>query len=162
MIKPQQSSEQCALNHKCQFDGSPCAFYYAFILDIVPEFKSIEFLFISCNLLLHLSSGHIINLGEWNRSRQQHETQSSHPLLFHYLRCVYGSCFVTEDDERSGLCEGKVTIFLCLTSVFSNHWYTNVMLILKIAPLETHRAELVTGIVIDFNVDFFFWKNAPN
>lgn len=135
----------CSLNHKCWFDRLPWAFYYAFlnfILGILPAFKSIEFLLILCNLLLHVSSGHIINLGEWNHSRQQHEIQSSCPLLFNCLRCIYGSCFVPEDNERSGVCESKLTIFLWhhwyLALAFSNYWYTNVIPILETAPLDTH------------------------
>lgn len=70
--------------------------------------------FFFCNLLLHLPSEHIINLGEWNDGEQQHEAQPSHSVLFNCLRRLHGSCFIFEDNQRAGVCKGKPspTIFL--------------------------------------------------
>lgn len=61
-----------------------------------------------CNLLLHLHSEHIINLGQWDDGGQQHETEPSHSVLFNCLRRIHGSCFTAEDYERACVCEGKL------------------------------------------------------
>lgn len=92
-----------------------CAFLN-FIRGKIPTWGSF------CNLLLHLPSEHIINPGEWNDGEQQHEPQPSHSVLFNCLRRIHGSCFIAEDYERAGVCEGKLPPpFSSETSPFLSH-----------------------------------------
>lgn len=70
--------------------------------------ESMCFFLTLCNLLLHLHSEHIINLGQWDDGGQQHETEPSHSVLFNCLRRIHGSCFTAEDYERACVCEGKL------------------------------------------------------
>lgn len=62
---------------------------------------------IHCNLLFHLPSEHIINLGERNGDEHQHEAQPSYSVLLNCLCHLHGSRVASEDGERAGVCEGK-------------------------------------------------------
>lgn len=132
-------------------------FFYAFLNFITSKnsyFGKKCNLFIYCNLSLHMPPEHIINLSEWNNSRQQHETQPTHSVLLDCLRRIHGCCFAPEDHERSGVCEGKIsfhrfnpeTLILLSLCPFSQQRCTYIMLILNNSPLQIHIAWL--GIMI--------------
>lgn len=95
-----------------------CSQSVLFSVSLKGKWGMFPFFLILCNLLPHLPSEHIINLGERHGGEHQHEAQPSYSVLLHCLCHLHGSHAASEDGERAGVCEGKhlpITCFFLLT-----------------------------------------------